>query len=466
VPNLATSLPVITAGETRYAFQLRRGIRYSDGRLVKASDFRRAFERSFRGRAWTAQLFPSLVGADVCKRRPRRCDLGDGVRTDDATGTIVFHLRRPDPDFLTNLLGWAPIPPGTPNHDLGTRPVPSTGPYKIASYVPKRSLTLARNPYFHVWSRFASPDGFPDKIVIKLSVAGRAGLASVQRGDADLLVGLDSRLEELQARYPSRLHVHPDQATVFLFLNTAVPPFDDVRVRRAINLAVDRAAVARALGAPQLARVTCQLLPPGTVGFSSYCPYTVDPDRSGEWKAPDLLRARRLVAASGTRGMKVEVWTSPNFWEPAARLMVSTLDRLGYRARLRVAHDFQAFIAKTGEAKNHGLQAGMMGYYGSRSPSDFLTTLTCGSIRRGKANLNPSFFCDRRTDAQIARARKMQITDPDAAVRAWAQVEKQLVNLVPWVPLVTPWSSDFISKRAGNYQYSRLGILYDQLWVR
>ena len=48
VPNLATSLPVITAGGTRYAFQLRRGVRYSDGTLVKASDFRRAFERAFR----------------------------------------------------------------------------------------------------------------------------------------------------------------------------------------------------------------------------------------------------------------------------------------------------------------------------------------------------------------------------------------------------------------------------------
>ena len=113
VPNLATSLPVVTAGETRYAFQLRPGIRYSNGKLVKASDFLRALERPFRGRSWTAAWFRSLVGAEACKRRPRRCDLSEGVRTDDATGTIIFHLRRPDPDFLTNLLGWAPIPPGT-----------------------------------------------------------------------------------------------------------------------------------------------------------------------------------------------------------------------------------------------------------------------------------------------------------------------------------------------------------------
>ena len=131
------------------------------------------------GARGAAQNFPLLVGVDACKRRPRHCDLSEGVRTDDATGTIVFHLRRPDRDFLGSLAGWAPIPPGTPNRDLGRRPVPSTGPYTIKSYVPKRVLTLVRNPYFRVWSRVASPDGFPDTIVIRLSGGAKAGVAAV-----------------------------------------------------------------------------------------------------------------------------------------------------------------------------------------------------------------------------------------------------------------------------------------------
>jgi YVTN family beta-propeller protein len=469
VPNLATSLPVITAGETTYAFQLRRGIRYSNGALVKASDFLRAFERPFRGRSPAVQLFPTLVGADACKRRPRSCDLGQGVRTDDASGTIVFHLRRPDPDFLGNLVGWAPIPPGTPNRDLGTRPIPSTGPYKIASYVPNRELTLVRNPYFHVWSRIASPDGFPDQIVTRFSVEPSATVAAVERGQADLaFVTPDTRPEELEARYPSRLHPHPEQATVFLFLNTRLPPFNDVRVRRALNLAVDRAAVATSLGGPQLAQVTCQLRAPGTVGFRRYCPYTADPDRTGVWKARDLARARRLVAASGTAGMKVTVWSSPNYWEPAAREAVSTLKELGYRARLGLARDLDALLVKEGDAKTHRVHAGMVGWYAiPRTPSSIPATLTCDSIRPGNENLNPSFLCDRRVDAQIQRALKLQITDPDAAVRVWARVENDLVDLAPWVPLVTPWSADLVSKRVGNYQYNAAArILFDQLWVR
>jgi len=344
----------------------------------------------------------------------------------------------------------------------------------IESYVPKRVLTLVRNPYFHVWSRLASPDGFPDKIVIRMSadakanLAERAGERAVERGHADLAFVYGTRLKELEARYASRVHSHPEQATVFLFLNTRLPPFDDVRVRRAVNLAVNRARVASSLGGPQLAQATCQLRPPGTVGFRHSCPYTADPDRTGVWKAPDLTRAHRLVAASGTRGMRVTVRTAPDFWTPAAREAVSTLERLGYRARLRLSKDFDAYIAATGRETTGGLQAGMMGYYGSpRAPSTMITSLTCDSIRPGKQNLNPSFFCDRTVDAQIARAQETQITDPYAAVGAWARIEKHLVDLAPWVPLIRPWSGDLVSQRVGNYQYHPAwGILLDQLWVR
>src|SRR5580765_3018483 len=123
VPNLAQKLPVITNGETRYAFQLRRSVRYSNGALVKARDFRRALERSFRAGADVGDVLP-LVGIEACKRRPQICDLSRGVQTDDETGTIVFHLRRPVQvsEFLADMSSLVPIPDGTPDRDLGTRP--------------------------------------------------------------------------------------------------------------------------------------------------------------------------------------------------------------------------------------------------------------------------------------------------------------------------------------------------------
>jgi YVTN family beta-propeller protein len=474
VPNLAASLPVVTAGGTTYAFQLRRGVHYSDGTPVRASDFRRAFERLFRTRAEIAAWFLSLVGGDVCERRPRRCDLSRGVVTDDATGTIVLHLRHPDGEFLFNLLGNpAPIPPGTPDRLVRTRPVPSTGPYMIASYVPGRTLKLVRNPYFRVWSKTARPDGFPDEIEFRLrlstgtAVTERA-VTAVERGQVDVAMGVPAdRLQEVKTRYASQLHLDPLVATHFIFLNTTRPPFDDVRVRRALNYAVDRAAVANAQGGPEVARPTCQLRPPSVAGYRPYCPYTIDPSPTGEWKASDLVRARRLVAASGTAGMKVTVWTMPAR-APATREVVSALKRLGYRARLKQIKAIDYF-PKVLDRKTR-VQAAMSGLVGGPGtpPSSFLPLLTCNSIRpTGPQWENPSFFCNRRIDARIRRALRIQATDRDTAVHLWVGIERELVDQAPWVPLYTPRPADFVSKRVRNYQYNpELGILLDQLWVR
>lgn len=252
----------------------------------------------------------------------------------------------------------------------------------------------------------------------------------------------------------------------FLFLNTRLPPFDDLRVRRAVNYAVDRAAVARSQGGPELARPLCQFRPPSVAGYQPYCPYTADPSPTGEWKAPNLARARRLVAASGTRGMKVTIWTFP-IVEQAAREVVATLERLGYRTSLRRVA-FDGYFPKVLDAKTRA-QAGMFGWIGAAGspPSYALPLLTCSSIRPGPQNQNPSFFCDRRIDTRIRRALRIQGTDPDAAARLWPRIERELVDSAPWVPLYTPVWADFVSSRVGNYQYNPVwGILLDQLWVR
>ena len=196
VPNLASSLPVTTAGGTTYAFQLRRGIRYSDGTLVKASDFRRAFERPLRAGIPQVAEAP-LVGSGACEKQPRSCDLSRGIRTDDATGTIVFHLRRPERGFLSVLIRVFPIPRGTPDRNMRTRPVASTGPYMIESYVPGRALTLVRNPYFGVWARAARPDGFPDEIQFRLT--GPQGVTAIERGRADVAFLSSSQTEDVKA---------------------------------------------------------------------------------------------------------------------------------------------------------------------------------------------------------------------------------------------------------------------------
>ena len=123
VPDLAVSLPTPTDGGKTYTFQVRPGIRYSNGRLVQPDDFKRAIERLFELGSPGASYYRRFVGAGRCaKGKP--CDLSRSIVTDRAARTVSFHLTEPDVDLLNKLaLPFAfAVPAGTPAHDVGTHP--------------------------------------------------------------------------------------------------------------------------------------------------------------------------------------------------------------------------------------------------------------------------------------------------------------------------------------------------------
>ena len=147
VPDLATSIPTPTDGGHTYTFKLRSGIRYSNGDVVAPADFRRALERGFPlNESAHEGLYGGLVGAEACVRDPDKCDLSQGVETDDATGTITFHLVVPDPEFLYKLTPpfAYPVPPSTRDTHQARAGVPGTGPYMLVA------------PRTHAGSRFAA----------------------------------------------------------------------------------------------------------------------------------------------------------------------------------------------------------------------------------------------------------------------------------------------------------------------
>jgi hypothetical protein len=284
VPDLAVSLPTPSDDGKTYTFRVRPDVHYSNGRLVQPADFRRAIERLFElppGTA-TSYYFTGIEGAGRCKPG-RRCDLSRGIATNRLARTVTFHLTVADADFLTKLampVAFA-VPPDTPSRDVGRRPVPATGPYIIASYSTNGSVKLVRNPRFREWSAAAQPDGFPDVISLKAgnvvdAASADAEVRAIERGTADVAVSLvpplpTTQLDRLATRYPSQLHVSPSAGTKYFFLNTRVPPFDDVRVRRAVNYAFDRPAFAQLLG--RSAAPTCQILPPNFPSYRRSCPY-------------------------------------------------------------------------------------------------------------------------------------------------------------------------------------------------
>jgi len=273
-------------------------------------------------------------------------------------------------------------------------------------------------------------------------------------------------LRDLAVRNAAQVHAYTQPTTQYLWLNTQIQPFDRVLARRAVNYAVDRSRLVQLYGGRFLARATCQALPPDLPGYAPYCPYAQTAS-AGTYSGPDLTEARHLVARSGTRGATVTVLVrdSNSSDVPAGRYLVSVLDSLGYRARLKSfpagAHDQMSAAVTSGR-----FQSGINGWVADYpAPSDFIDVwFSCGSpLRGGEAR-----FCDPDVQGLIDRAIQAQTYDPASAPELWASADRAIVDAAPWVPFVTPLSVNFVSSRVGNYQDSQpySGVLLDQLWVR
>lgn len=455
VPDLAVRLPFPTEAGTVYTFRLRPGIRYSDGRLVLARDFRRAIERVFRLGSGGRDLFAAVAGAAQCMQRPQSCDLSHGIVTDESSRTVTFRLARPDPSLLANLtVGGlsSPVPAGTPFHDTGFVPIPGTGPYKIA-VASSREIRYVRNPFFREWSHAAQPDGNPDEIVMGFGHSAEQEVRAIQRGRADWMADNVPAplLPQLRTRFPAQLHTNATTETDFLHLNTTRPPFDDVRVRKALNVAIDRREVVRIYGGRDAATPTCQVLPPGVAGYVRYCPFP----------APaDLGLARKLVAASATGGAAVTIvgWTDdPTISPRVSRYVADVIRLLGYHVRLRLV----SHAALQGPRDRlAAIQLIPAGWLDASAYNFFAPWLSCDGA------LNNGFFCSRSVDRAIAQAHEVEAANPETAAELWARVDRAAVDEAAWVPLVNPRLIDFVSARVRNYQHHPyLGIIADQLVV-
>jgi len=334
VPDLALAVPAPSGGGATYAFRIRPGIRYTDGQPLRAGDFRRAIERLFRVRSPGLSMYAGLVGAGTCANHPQLCDLSAGIVTDDAAGTVTFHLTAPDPEFLFKLTDYAyaaPIPPGTPDREPGSRTVPGTGPYRIA-HASRTEIRFVRNPFFREWSHAAQPAGNPDTIVWRTMPTTLSAVKAVSQGRADLFYGqlpLD-QYRQLQLHQSAQLHSSPQFAVDFAPLNTHLAPFNDVRVRQALNYAIDRARIVQLYGGPDFATPACQPTAPGLRGYSAYCPYTRNPRPDGTWSGnPEPRGSGSTCGGTRTRASSrpVSPPISPASCVPSATGSACTMSR-------------------------------------------------------------------------------------------------------------------------------------------
>ncbi|HEY7622893.1 MAG TPA: ABC transporter substrate-binding protein [Solirubrobacteraceae bacterium] len=471
VPDLAASPPAVTDGGRTYSFRLRQGIRYSTGAPVHASDIRLGIERVVRARNMPP-FYAAIRGARRCVALPSHCDLSSGIEVDDAAGTITFHLDQPDPDFLDKLAlpAAVAVPRGTGK--TVHRVLPATGPYMIAKLGPPPRLLLVRNPHFRPID--GRPVGYPDAIQMDLGAGAKGAIRTIEQGRADVIGGtfglpasVRSSLDAIATRYAGQLHTTLRPSTVYAFLNTRRAPFDNVYARRALNFAVDRGAFVALKGGPRFAQATCQILPPDFHGYQPYCPYTAHAGPGRPWSAPDLSRARRLVARSHTRGARVTVIGEADFLNGEAHELTRVLNQLGYHAKLRFLStdvDYFGYIADSRHRVQTGLFEWAADYPGA---SGYLQPLFgCDAfVPADPSQVNDSEFCDARTDQLMQQARRQKSVA--AADALWSKVDQRIVDQAAALPLDTPKALAFTSRRVGDYQYSpQWGVLYDQLWVR
>ncbi|HEU5213096.1 MAG TPA: ABC transporter substrate-binding protein [Gaiellaceae bacterium] len=489
VPDLAETLPTPTDDGRAYTFQLRRGIRFSNGKEVRPADVRASFERMYRAYGLTlpekdehgkllkperedasaiaAGYYAGIVGAAACAKHPRTCDLSRGIATSDADRTVTFHLEKPDSEFLYKLaIPFAAIvPKGTPVG--GTQRIPGTGPYKVAAFSPHRYARLVRNPYFHVWRRDAQPPGLPDTIefgvnlekgtgeplsaadAFRATVAGRADFAGA---------GVPPNLlPTARTRYPAQLHVTPAAGVLWVLVNTHKRPFNNVHARRALAFALDRARMAAIRGGPDQSEPTCQILPPGLSGYRPYCPYTAGGDTT-RWTAPDLGRAQEEIRRSGTRGAAVRVITTKEIPGVDAQneVIAATLRRLGYRVTMKAFAKDHGYFTETFHHAQR-VDAVANGWFQDYpAPSGFFGGINCPTS---------PYMCSKAYRSDLARtsaaATATGSNDP------WTAFDRRVTDGAYVIPYVTPKVIDFSSKRVGDYQnHPEYGVLMDQLWVR
>jgi YVTN family beta-propeller protein len=500
VPDLAVSMPDVADSGKTYTFQLQPSIRYSNGQLVRARDFRHAIERGFKLRARADpdadDLFRGIRGAGRCDRR--RCNLAGGIVTDDAAGRVTFHLSDPDPYFLYKLTSTfaAAVPADTPLQEAKRQPLPATGPYRIESFIPNRSVRLVRNPRFREWSKAAQPAGFAEEILLKVvpacapcgttrhggaeataradAAAQKERIALVQQGKADLTSSAGSGAPfPVPTAFRFWVHRHSRLAAIYLTLNPNRPPFDDLRARRAVNYALDRNKVVQLVGGQDANRPTCQVLPPNLPGYRRYCPYTL-PSAEGGWTAPDPAKATRLVAASRTAGAPVTLWVPRFAGIRLGRYLQGLLESLGYHVHLRSSFGgektpdpFFVYFTAAGALTHRGARTSPQIVYGGwiadyPAASNFIQPLFSCRLEQ-----NFGQFCDRAFERRIGRAVKLEQTDPSGANRLWAELDREITDKALWVPLFNTYGADLVSKRVRNYQYNpQRGALLSQLWVR
>jgi peptide/nickel transport system substrate-binding protein len=437
VPGLAKEMPKISNGGKTYTLFLRPGLKYSDGKPVKASDFTYAVERVFKVNSGGSPFYTGIVGAE--KFAETKTGGIPGIKTNDKTGEIVVDLTKPRGTFTNELalMFVAPVPQGTPNEDLSADPPPATGPYVITKSQPGRGWEYERNPY---WAKANSkampeyPSGHLDGAKITVVRNPQTQVNDIEQGRYDWMQNPppSDRYAEVKSKYEgTQFKVQSTISTYYFWMNTTKPPFDDVKVRQAINYAVDSAALER-IYAGQI-KGTQQILPPGMPGYKKI-----------ELYPHDMAKAKAMLKEASPADMDITVWTdteSPN--NEAGEYYEGVLKELGFNTKLKILNADNYFTV-IGNRTTPDLDTGWSDWYEDYPhPNDFFQPLLAGESILQTNNGNFANIDDPELNKEIAKRGEEQLGPEQEA--AYSELDKKYMELAPWAPYGTRTLSTFVS---------------------
>lgn len=443
IPGVAEHLPTVSSDGKTYELTLRKGLRFSDGTPAKASDFEHTIKRVLNLESGGSAFFLGIEGAqEYVENGKPNADI-PGIRTNDETGEITIRLTEPDGTFSNVLaMNFSGLVPGdTPFENQTKDPPPGIGPYKITESVPNRQFVMEKNRRFNIPG---IPMGNLDKITT-LIVKSRAREAQdVISGELDYMQDAPPPdiKPEVKAKYSDRYEEHTTNSTYYLFVNTRVPPFDKKEVREAVNYGIDKPALSR-LFAGELA-VGCSFLPPGIPGYDRAldvedCPWG-NPN-----EAPDLEKARRMIADAGAEGAEVTVWG--NTMEPndkVAEAYADMLNKMGLDAKPRIL-DSAVYYQTIGNAKTEAQTGTTEWFQDFPHPRNFFFLVDGKSIQPTN-NQNPGNVDDPQITSGIADlSKEPELTD--AVAERWGDLNKQLVDEAWIVPYGHNKRTTFMSER-------------------
>jgi peptide/nickel transport system substrate-binding protein len=444
VPEVARSLPTRSRDGKTYTFRIRPGFRFSppSNEIVTAQTFKLAIERGLKLPAKLWGRASGIVGAQTVADG-KAAHVAGVVASGDR---LTFRLTTPDPAFPSVIAEplFCAVPKDTPLAPEGVGTLPSAGPYYVASYAPDQEIVLKRNPNYHGQRphRLREIDveiGVPPDQAIREIEGGRSdytldyGLVPGDYGRLARRYGPASPAARIGRQ---RYFLNPALALDFLSLNTNRPLFARLSLRRAVNYAVDRRALAR-LGfsaTPSPERPTDQYLPPTVAGFRDADVY---PFR------PDVSTARRL--ARGTRATAVFYsCTTPNCREHAA-IIRRNLEAIGLGVDVREfpLSDLLTRLRRKGEPFDLAIDRTI---YAAPDPFFFLNLRV--DSRLGE---NAGLFDNPIYDRKLAAAanlfgRKREV--------AYGKLDVELARgAAPLVAFAYQTRQDFLSARMGCHVY-------------